>query len=196
MFYTLQEVHDAFFKLFQPKVVVPLGSATLDIPVVYARKSNKSNDKKTLEGYPRIVLLDQTISHSKDWRPNDEKFVVGYELNQDETAYDKAWLTKAPLELLFNYQVSGYFANLQHKLAFMNWVFENFRAYGGVLLNAEEVNGEMVGDVVTYSMITNETERADGIFEVNLNFTLKPLVHIEKVELLSLLEQLNINVTP
>ncbi len=196
MFYTLKDVHEAFFKLFQPKVVVPLGSATLDIPVVYARKNNKTNATKKLESYPRIVVLDQTITHSKDWRPNEEKFVVGYELNADETAYDKAYVTKAPLELIFNYQVSGYFENIEHKLAFMNWVFENFRAYGGVLLNAEEVNGEMVGDMVTYSMITNEAERADGIFEYNLTFTLKPLVHLEKVELLDLVQQLNINGTP
>lgn len=197
MFYSLQDVHDGFFKLFQPQVVVPLGAATFPIPVVYARKSNKANDKKPLEGYPRIVLLDQTISFSKDWRPNDEEFVVGYALNEDETAYDKAWLTKAPLELIFEYQVSGYFENLQHKLAFMTWVFQNFRAFGGVLLNAETLpDGQRVGDSVTYSMRTNEAERADGIFEYNLNFTLKPLVHLEKVELLALVEELTIGVNP
>ena len=49
MFYSLQDVHDGFFKLFQPQVVVPLGAATFPIPVVYARKSNKANDKKPLE---------------------------------------------------------------------------------------------------------------------------------------------------
>jgi hypothetical protein len=81
----------------------------------------------------------------------------------------------------------------------MTWVFENFRAFGGVLLNPEDVNGDVVGDMVTYSMSTNEIERADGIFEYNLIFVLKPLVHLEKVELLDLVTKLSINgidVTP
>ena len=194
MFYSLQDVHDGFFKLFQPQVVVPLGSATFPIPVVYARKSNKANDKKPLEGYPRIVLLDQTISFSKDWRPNEESFVVGYELNNTTNLFDKAWVTKAPLELLFSYQVSGYFDNLQHKLAFMTWVFENFRAFGGVMLNPEVLpDGHIIGDSTTYSMGTNELDRADGIFEYNLSFVLKPLVHLEKVELLDLVNRFSIN---
>lgn len=196
MFYTLQEVHDAFFKVFQPTVVVPLGSTTLAIPVVYARTSNTTVAKKKLESYPRIVLLDQTIGFSKDWRPNEEKYVLGYELNEAGTANEKAWLGKDPVELIFNYQVSGYFNNLLHKIAFMQWVFENFRAFGGILLNpVTQENGEITEDSVTYSLRTDEFDRTDGIFEYNLTFTLKPLVHLEKTELLDLVEQLNITAT-
>jgi hypothetical protein len=193
MLLTLQDVHEGFFKLFQPKVTVSLGTVPLDISVVYARHSNREYAKKLEEAYPRIVLLDKTISFSSDWRPNEEKTILAYEYDPEGKVIG-AHLGKDPIELVFEYQVSGYFDNLLHKLAFMQWVFENFRAFGGLLFNPIEVEGELVGDKVTYSMYTDEFERTDGIFEYTLFFTLRPLVHLEKVELLDLVETHNINI--
>lgn len=173
MLKSIQDVHENFFKIFRPSVIV--GGVT--IPTIYAKKSKKSNRSKPIEKYPTIVLMDGSVNPGKDWRPNEQKLYFENEAGDVAETMD-------PFQLIFEYQVSAYFEDVQHQWAFDSWVFKKFRAFGGLKL-ADESN-------VTYKMRHQSTERADGIFEVHLNFELEALVYLEDETVVELVEEFNI----
>lgn len=198
MFDSISSVHEGFFKIFKDKLTIEKGTGSLEIPVIYARHSNTDYSKKMMENYPRIVMLDKMPRFSADWRPNDQKSIVGYDKSEDSEVYDLAMVSKDPLELLFDYQVSCFFTKADDRFAFQNYVFANYRAHGGMVLNKEifdtSTPEEFIGDMVTYTMSANDNERTDGVFEMNLMFTLKPLVHLEPVEILKLVTEFNFKI--
>lgn len=188
----IKEVHEGFFKIFQPVVTVSTDKGSLAIPVVYARHSNREYVKKQMEKYPRIVMIDNTIGFSTEWRPNGETYVLGYDRDPDTNVIVGIHTGQDPIEMVFEYQVSAYLDNIAHKIDFMQWVIENFESTGGLNLVATNTNNLIVEDSATYSMTTQEYERTDGIFEYHLFFKLKPLLQLGKLEIIELVEILNI----
>lgn len=188
MFTSTDEVQEVFFKEFTSNEVLK----GLGISVVYARKNKRSNNSKTQEEYPRIVLLDTYTRASDTWRPNEQPIYEKYEENGKLVHT----IVKDPLEFLMGFQVSAFFTSTVKKNKFNDWLFTKFRSVGGIYRDTGEIDerGYPIEDCITYVMSTDTVDHNDGIFEIICTFELRPLVYLFKEVYDEVVEQFNVDI--
>jgi hypothetical protein len=199
MLTSLANVHEQFFSLFKPIVNIPKGTDTVAFPVRYARESKEDYTEVKPENYPQITLLDYMPEFDNDWADTYKKRYGAFSKSEegDDKPFNRAVEFLEPLYFMIKYDVTAFSKDAMVKWAVDDYFKSKYRQQGKFVFNKTVINtvnyNSTVGDVVGYTVVGNEIERSDGVFEQNYQFTIKCMVSITTGVDVELVEQLLIN---
>lgn len=150
------------------------GGKSTDFMVRYYKRSGESSVEDVAEYYPCIVI--------QDFMPEiDKSFKWGR--NWVEGVYDefqkKREIVFLPIPMEFKFQVSAVTKRKQEQMAVSDWFLSRFISGSQDFFTFNKFESEegFVGDVVPYTISSNEVDRGDGRFEIAYDFILKTFIH-------------------
>lgn len=197
MFTTFQNIHEEFMRVFLPSISVPTGVGQQLFSVYYAREGNKDYKQIHKEKNPQIIISDYIPETDTDWNDSFQLWYGSFSESSPISGYDKALEYKEPLRFLFKYDVTAYVYNAYDKWLISNYFNSKFRQKGfftfnKVSLSVPNFNTEL-GDKVSYTMLTTENTRTDGVHEINFEFSFKAMLNISEGVEVDLLRKIFLN---
>ena len=196
MFTTFQNIHEEFMKVFRPSVTINDNGTPFILDVFYAREGNKDYNQIHKEKTPQLVIFDYIPETDTDWNDNF-KLWYGSFSESSTSGYDKAFEYKEPLRFLFKYDVTTYCYNAYDKWLISNYFNGKYRQKGFFTFNKTIITttnfDTEVGDKVSYTMLTTENSRTDGVHELNFEFSFKAMLNISEGTEVELLRKIFLN---
>lgn len=158
---------------------------TIEVPIVYAKRSAMDYSESVRESYPKISIYNHTPEIRKDLiRPNQP--YRAFEDSDNDGKFDKVHSYTYPVPFTFQYDVSAAAKTESHIDAIRNWFISRFSFEGqshfvfnkiSVPLNYSIGGNTDVGEPVYYDLESQDIYRSDGVHETMYVF--KVLVWID-----------------
>ncbi len=190
MFTTIKDIFSAFVSEFTDTPIV-VDSKT--IPVIYGRKSKNDLTEVTKKSYPLISILDYTPKISEIYGKNYQQSLDDF-TQLVAGKYEKGKLFDEPRLFEYKIDVTLFTKDPYFKLSVNDYFFAKYEEIGNFEFNKVEIDDVFVADIVPYKIEVTEIERSDGVFEVNYEFTLTPMVAIKDGEEKDLVTQVNLDI--
>lgn len=166
MLSTIRQVNEEFFKKFQD-VRISVRGNVMDVPCRYARMSSGDyTEEKEGQSYPCIAIQDYAPTLKDGGYIDMVKYAGGVTKDGERTH-----LYYRPLWLDFRYDVGIATKSYHEFIALQDYFSQKYLYLSPFIFNAREVDDEIVGDIVPYTVRVSDIPRTDGVFEINYEFT-------------------------
>lgn len=187
----IRNLNKEFFKQFH-KMQIPMSDGSkLELSARYYKQSSYDYTENTDQRYPCVSIQDFAPTIRTGWYVDHREVFLG--LSPDKKV---GYLGKNPVWLEARFDVSIASKGYKEFLDIADYFDKKFVYASGFVFNATDIEGSLVGDVVTYSTRVTDIARADGVMERNYEFTLNPWVYFQEPSEVDLIENIIIKGSP
>lgn len=174
MLTSISQVNEEFFKLFSGiKITDHVTGAEISVRSRFARKSAQDYvEEQENQVYPCIAIQDYQPTLADDWWVDFKEYAGGLSVD-GLTAY----LYRRPIWMDFRYDVSIATKDYFQSQSLKNLFLSRFIAQPKFIFNQVDIEGDILGDIVPYTVRTTDVPRTDGVLEVNYEFTLRAWIY-------------------
>ena len=190
MLTSITQVNTEFFKLFHG-IRVPVGNDFIHVPSRYFKKSSYNYVENTPETYPCTTIQDYAPEMKPEWFIDMKTRISG--VSEDGLT---AFIYRNPVWMNFRYDVGLASKGYKESILLRDYFQRKFNAEVGFIFNQKIIDGDIIGDVVPYTMRMTDIPRSDGIFETNMEFNLSAWIYLTEPKEVELVKNIVLTVTP